>query len=214
MSSGTLFRLSGLAVVVGAMLAAVAYALGEVTGTDHTHPLVATEGLLNIVGVLFILIGLPALYAWQAHRAGRLGLVGFFMSFFGLGMLEVGTGPISTFVAPTLAERPETQAIVAQGDLMGTSTAATVYFLVAMAGANLGLLLFGVATFIAGVFPRWASGLLIISGPAVFVLDAVVPFGEAIAIGMGMFGLAACGAVLARGTSSPGRPVEVAAQAS
>ena len=214
MSSGMLFRLSGLAVVVGAVLTAVAYALGEVTGTDHMHPLVTTEGLLNIVGVLFILIGLPALYAQQAHRAGWLGLIGFFMTFFGLAMLEVGTGPISAFIAPTLAERPETQALIAQGDLILNSTAGAIYFLVAMAGANLGVLLFGIATFIAGVFPRWASGLLIISGPAVFALDAVVPFGEAIAIGMGMFGLAVCGAVLARGTSSPGRPVEVAAQAS
>lgn len=211
MSSRTLFRLSGFAVVVGAALTAVAYALGEVTGTDRMHPLVTTEGSLQIIGVLFILIGLPALYARQADRAGWLGLISFFMAFFGLGMLEVGTGPISAFVAPALAERPETQAILAQGDLIFTSAAGAIYFLVAMVGANLGLLLFGIATFIAGVFPRWASGLLIISGPAVFTLDAVVPFGEAIGIGMGMFGLAACGAVLAHGTSAPGRPVEVAA---
>lgn len=40
MSSKMLFRLGGIAVIIGAALEAVAYALGEVTGRDPAHPLV------------------------------------------------------------------------------------------------------------------------------------------------------------------------------
>jgi hypothetical protein len=36
---------------------------------------------------------------------------------------------------------------------------------------GIGLILFGVATFIAGVYPRWASALLVISIPVTMFLD-------------------------------------------
>jgi hypothetical protein len=50
-----------------------------------------------------------------------------------------------------------------------------LYWLAGFAGYMLGGLLFGIATFRAGVLPRWAAGLLAVAGPLGPVAVALLP---------------------------------------
>jgi hypothetical protein len=115
------------------------------------------------------------MYAWQAEKAGRLGLVGFIVSYVGLMVLEVGTGLLYAFIPPMLASNPATQFLVNQpkgGGFEGQMGAAfLVFFLIGLLGSNIGGLLYGIATWRARVFPRTAA-ILIFGGVIVgFVLS-------------------------------------------
>jgi hypothetical protein len=84
----TLYRLSGLAVLIGMTIMGIASVLYSRAGgvALYLDPLVPADDLAKLFGSLIFLIGLPGLYAFQAARAGRLGLAGFVLSFFGLAM--------------------------------------------------------------------------------------------------------------------------------
>lgn len=206
MSLKTLYRLSGVALVAGALMFAVGYLLtphGE--GLDaYASPLYVPGGVLTLVGALLALIGLPGMYAWQAHKAGKLGLISFAMTFLGLAVLEVSTGSVFTFVAPVLAANPETQELVAQPGALDQALgpAFLAYMAPGLLGLNLGILLLGIATFRAGVFPRGAAIILIVGAPATFVLGGLLGrFGENVAVAATMLGFVWCGYALLRGTS-------------
>src|SRR5258708_4952025 len=88
MSSGTLYRSSGVALLVGALLAIIGNVLSSVLfpGNDphqYVSALWLPVMLLSFVGSLLLLIGLPAISARQATRAGWLGLIGFVLTFIG-----------------------------------------------------------------------------------------------------------------------------------
>lgn len=89
----TLYRLSGLAVMAGMTVDGLASFFYSRAGgvALYLDPLVPVDDLAKLFGSLLFLIGLPGLYAFQATRAGRLGLAGFTLSFFGLALLEVST---------------------------------------------------------------------------------------------------------------------------
>src|SRR5258708_35925757 len=91
MSSGPLYRSSGVALVVGALLAIIGNVLSSVLfpGNDphqYVSALWLPVMLLSFVGSLLLLIGLPAISARQATRAGWLGLIGFVLTFIGGGL--------------------------------------------------------------------------------------------------------------------------------
>ena len=113
MSSTTLFRLSGLALILGALLSVVSVLFtGDATGMDqYNNPLFLPARLGQIVGGLLILIGLPGLYVRQAERAGKLGFAGFVMTFLGIAA-HWNVQPILSFVSSELAARPETQSLI------------------------------------------------------------------------------------------------------
>ena len=130
---------------------------------------------------LFGLIGLTGLYARQANEAGWLGLAGFllFGLFFALTLPFVFA---QAFILPHLATtapafvqswlgiiNPESPVEMNLGALP------VLYRLAGFAGYMLGGLLFGIATFRAGVLPRWAAGLLAVSGPLGPVAVALLP---------------------------------------
>jgi hypothetical protein len=81
MSTTTSYRLSGIALIVGAVFSAVGYILSAFSnGTDLQSlisPLSMTFSLLTIIGSLLVLLGLPGVYTRQAKQAGILGLLGF-----------------------------------------------------------------------------------------------------------------------------------------
>ena len=60
------------------------------------------------------------------------------------------------------------------GGPMNLGAFATVYSLVPVVYL-LGLLLFGIATFRAGILPRWAAGLLAFSGPLAIIMVKLLP---------------------------------------
>ncbi len=167
MSRTTLYRLSGSALFFGALLSALGYLLKPVVGKTldfYFSPLYLPSTLLTFVGAIFLLMGLPGMYAWQSEKAGKLGLVGFIVSYVGLMVLEVGTGLLYAFIPPLLASNPATQFLVNQpkgGGFEGQMGAAfLVFFLIGLLGSNIGGLLYGIATWRAHVFPRPAAILI------------------------------------------------------
>src|SRR5947209_13111314 len=88
-------RLSGMALLIGGLLTLVfATILGMLKNANYPNMYTHLQSpglqspwwlLLNLMGILGsvqILIGLPAVYAYQAKRVGRLGLVGLVLIFF------------------------------------------------------------------------------------------------------------------------------------
>jgi hypothetical protein len=120
--------------------------------------------LLSIVLLPWALVGI---YERQSRSAGTFGLWAFAVVFLGAA-LTVGNVWAEVFVWPTLAQ-------VAPNTMSGSVTDMSSYL---VAGLNvsfplfgIGLILFGVATLRAGVYPRWASVLLIVSIPVTVFLD-------------------------------------------
>jgi len=120
--------------------------------------------LLSLVLLPWALIGI---YGRQSREAGTFGLLAFALAFLG-ATLTVGNVWAEVFVWPTLAQ-------AAPGMMSGSVADMSSYL---VAGLNvsfplfgLGLILFGVATFRAGVYPRWAAVLLILSIPVTMFLD-------------------------------------------
>ena len=120
--------------------------------------------LLSLVLLPWALIGI---YGRQSREAGTFGLWAFALAFLG-ATLTVGNAWAEVFVWPTLAQ-------AAPGMMSGSVTDMSSYL---VAGLNvsfplfgLGLILFGAAAFRAGVYPRWAAVLLIVSIPVTMFLD-------------------------------------------
>ena len=120
---------------------------------------------LGIAMGLCGLLGLAGLYARQVEKVGWLGLVGYllFSLFYALTLVFQF---IEALISPLLAtESPrfvEGLLGIASGHATGMNMGALpmVYMFTGIAGYLLGGLLFGIATFRAGVLPRWAAGLL------------------------------------------------------
>jgi len=134
---------------------------------------------LSMAMDLLALLGLTGLYARQAGKAGRLGLAGYLL--FGLfwavsvafHFTEAVIEPALVAVAPKFVAGAV--AMVSGGPSeVSLGTLPVIYNLVGLAGYLLGGLLFGIATFRAGVLPRWAGGLLAF-GAAVTVLGGLIP---------------------------------------
>jgi hypothetical protein len=126
----------------------------------------------------FGLFGMAGLYARQAEKTGWLGLAGFLL-FSAWMTLVSGFSFVEAFILPKLAT--ESPAFV-EGFLgVVTGVPSTIDFgilptLWTISGPMyiLGPMLFGIATFRAGILPRWAGALLALN--IVFVpLGAVVP---------------------------------------
>lgn len=183
MSSSNLYRLSGLALILGSLIMSVSS--GFRTASDGGG---SVWWLLTMIGGVFTLLGLPAAYAHQAHRAGKLGLVGFILTFVGIATLEVGSAVLTT---PQWAQ---------------IGTGFTIVFAAGMIGLNIGLILFGIATFRARVYPRWAGLMMIVGVPAIYILGSL-PGVNAKPEVIIFLGLAWCGWVLMRGSKPSMLPV-------
>ncbi|MDQ3507651.1 MAG: hypothetical protein M3494_06515 [Actinomycetota bacterium] len=172
MNASDLIRRGGLAAVAGAALFLVAdlWTLVEefvIGGSEKFSEQAATTSwtfvsAMFLAGGILILLGLVALYARQAEAAGVLGVVGFLLAFVLMAMV-VGAMWTFAFVAPTAA-------IEAPAFLDNESPAGplNIGFAITFMGFPLGWLIFGIATFRAGVFPRLAGGLLAVGALVTF----------------------------------------------
>jgi hypothetical protein len=122
---------------------------------------------LRLLSIVLLVWGLIGVYGRQSRAAGTFGLWAFVVVFLGTA-LTVGNVWAEVFVWPTLTE-------VDPNTISGTITGASPYL---VAGLNvsfplfgIGLILFGAATLRAGVYPRWAPVLLIVSIPVTMFLD-------------------------------------------
>jgi len=124
------------------------------------------------------ILGMAGLYARQAEKSGWLGLAGFLLFSLWFAFI-LGFSFVETFILPQLAtEAPK----YVEGFLgMFTSTPSemnlgalpTIWTLTAPLYI-LGGLLFGIATFRAGILPRWA-GVLLVIGTALAPVAGLLP---------------------------------------
>ena len=180
MSTTTLTRLSGLALMAAFALALAGGILHPVIGGDShaapslAQPLFPTAHLLVFLGEICLLFGLPGLYATIAPKTGLLGLLGFLLYFFANATLASFVTAYEAFVVPVLAADPATSALVAPGGTIPSSAPFAVLQGVGGLVYMLGLVLLGIAVFRSGVMPRW-TGALMAASP-IFLL---VPVPEA-----------------------------------
>jgi hypothetical protein len=143
---------------------------------------------------LFGLLGLTGLYARQVEKTGWMGLAGYLLLtvFYAIQMcivfMEPLVLPLLVTVAPTFVESALGMASGAGGP-MNLGALAVIYQIVSVLYL-LGLILFGIAIFRAGILSRWAAVLLVASGPLAVILKlfghpidrwAAVPMGIALA---------------------------------
>jgi hypothetical protein len=144
----------------GALLIAGAVLLGTAIFTISLKPVMSQVlspgvSLLLLLSSILLLVALPAMYARQANAAGWVGLVGH-------GLLQAGTVLLVVVAAAPLI-------YPALKPVPGESAVA---FVLGVA-LTLGLLLTGIATIRADVFPRWA-GILLLAATAGFFFDFFV----------------------------------------
>jgi len=165
MSERTLYRLAGLAGLIGGALIVLSVARrgGVLPENALTHALAPPAGAL-------LLLTLTALYLRQRDRAGRLGLAGFVLNHLGLS----GLFAIEFLTHAVLRYQDE-----ATSDQL-VSGPARPYFLVVALTFLAGVLIFGAASWRAGVLPRGAIVLYVL-GLSAAALRAAVP--EAVYLG-------------------------------
>jgi hypothetical protein len=160
MSTTTSYRLSGIALLIGAVLSAVGYILSAFSnGTDLQSlisPLIMTQSLLVILGSMLVLLGLPGMYTRQAKRAGILGLLGFLFVWY----VTLFQGILISFTTVTFIPMLATHQVAPQLILTPPPTW-TPFTIASMVSQVLGILLLAIATLRAKVFPRWIGWLLI-----------------------------------------------------
>jgi cellulose synthase/poly-beta-1,6-N-acetylglucosamine synthase-like glycosyltransferase len=179
MTTATLMRLAGLS----AMLAGLCFIVMGVFHPVNVPSSVATSTWVNVhIFATFLgffgIFGLTGLYARQVEESGWLGLAGFilFSIWFGLIMPFCF---VEAFILPRLAT--ESPAFVAGllGMFTGMPSKVDLGILPMLWNISgplyiFGPLLFGIATFRAGVLPRWAGALLVL-GAVLVPVGAVVP---------------------------------------
>src|ERR671921_1400941 len=122
---------------------------------------------LRLLSIVLLVWGLIGIYERQSREAGTFGLWTFVVAFLG-AVLTVGNVWAEVFVWPTLTQvAPNTMS----GSIMDTPSYLVAGLNVSFPLFGLGLILFGVATLWASVYPRWASVLLIASIPVTMFLD-------------------------------------------
>ncbi len=185
MSSTTLFRLSGLALLIALPLLILGFVLHPPSEqvVDVLKPLYGPAHLIELVSWIFVLLGLPGFYARQAGRAGKLGLVGFVLSMLAAAY-HLYLLLYEAYATPFLAQNAATQALIGpDGPLAHGAAGAMGMFGIATFALVLAWPLFGIATVRAAVFPRWSGWLQIVCVPVFFLgmlfmsPDEPAPFG-------------------------------------
>jgi hypothetical protein len=166
MNSRILTRASGIAAMAAGMLFIVIQTIHPLDVLSSvTTARWAIVHYLGFAMCLLGLIGVTGIYARQVGEVGWLGLIGYLLLslFYALTMafqfVEAFVSPLLATVAPTFVEG---FLGIPSGHASEISLGAlpTLYMLTGFVGYVLGGLLFGIATFRAGILPRWAGGLL------------------------------------------------------
>ncbi len=163
-----LIRLAG----VSALIAGTCYVLVGIFHPANLAPSVTTARweivhLLACAMCFFGVLGLAGLYARQALKAGWLGLIGYILLSLWMVMIA-GFSFVEAFILPQVANGLPALGQAWMGMFNGPSgqldlgVLPTIWTLTAPIYI-LGGLLFGIATFRAGILPRWAGALLALS---------------------------------------------------
>lgn len=172
MKSSTIFQLGGAAILAAAVLYGIGNLIYFLTGQPNAPT--ATGVWINFVGDTLLVLGLGALYARQAQRAGVLGLVGYVLpvaaTMFFIGSYAVTLGVTAgAFTNEQIAQVPAYSLL--------TPIMPWLWMV--------GLILLGISIYRAGVFPKYAGALLAVvaiiqqlTGVAAFIIPifAVLSF--------------------------------------
>ncbi|HEY8600834.1 MAG TPA: hypothetical protein VIL85_20525 [Thermomicrobiales bacterium] len=169
MTPQKLYRLSGFGLIGGGVLFAIGNLLHPLQHNveAYAYPTWTAAHILFSLGAALMAISLAGFFAWQAQRAGWLGLIGYIMTGLGLVYLPIG-GYFEAFIAPTVGA-DLVAAIQAQSGAQD-GIAGLVYLL--------GHVILGIATVRARVFPRPASLVLLLG---IITLVIAAPFTSKIA---------------------------------
>ncbi len=165
MSSTTLYRLSGISLLIGSLLLIIGDIPDFFTGNDQTSVIFTASALIRLIGAMLIALGLPGMYARFAERVGVLGLIGFTGTFFFI-LMAIASETIVAFIFPVL---------VAHGLLNGGPPPLGL-LIISLADALLALVggvLLGIAIIRAAISPRWA-GVVLIVGSLPFALGSAL----------------------------------------
>ena len=124
------------------------------------------------------LLGMAGLYARQAAKSGWLGLAGYLLFSLGFAFI-LGFSFVETLILPRLASELPKFVAGFLGMFTGAATEINLGVLPTLWTLTaplymLGGLLFGIATFRAGILPRW-SGVLLAAGTALAPVAALLP---------------------------------------
>jgi hypothetical protein len=154
MSSRMLYRLSGISLLVGSVLAVIGAILGLLNG-DPTSTMTVAGAVVGFVGGALILLGLPGMYARQAQRAGILGLIGTTLMIVYILVLGTFGNALNALVLPFIATH-------APSLLKSDLPAVDLFFMLGGLLGVVGGILLGIAIMRAAVLPRWAGLLLMV----------------------------------------------------
>jgi len=148
---------------------------------------------LSIVMDMLGMLGIAGIYARQVEKSGWLGLAGYLL-FSLFWALSLAFHFIEAFIEPVVANvAPKFVAgllgmVTSVPSEMNLGALPAVYMLAGIAGYVLGGVLFGIATFRAGILPRWAGGLLALGAILPLLLASVVhhPFDRLFAVPVGL----------------------------
>jgi len=178
-TAATLMHLAGLSAMAAGLCCIVIGMFHPVNVPSS----VATTTWVNVHIIatamgFFGLFGMAGLYARQAEKSGWLGLAGFALFSIWLALM-MPFSFLEAFILPKLAT--ESPAFVAGflGMFSGSPSEIDLGILPTLWNLSgpmyiFGPLLFGIATFRARVFPRWAGGLLVL-GAVLVPVGALVP---------------------------------------
>ena len=166
MTTKNMIRWSGFAFILAGVLMVLATIIHPSTETPQSilmeeGRLITAHWLYTFYSV-FVLLGLPGVYALHSREMGRTGLAGFLLLFFGTIFYAVSSD--YGFNAPVLARMAPQ-----------TLDAINAYLPVAIMDALMvlcmfpGFILFGIAMHRSLAFPRW-SGLLVALGWPLFII--------------------------------------------
>jgi hypothetical protein len=190
MSSTQLFRLSGISLLLGAVVSVVAGILTFFVDTSYTaslstfrSPLWSTYYSLFFVALALILLGLPALYLRQAgRRGGVLGLVGVFLIVLGNFLLMAMIGYFVSILPLLAAKAPQVINAAFESGFGIFPLGGTAFGLI-------GLILLGIAVIRARVFPPFV-GILLIASVVLSLVAFFLQSGDLLAAIIGLLGTA------------------------
>jgi hypothetical protein len=143
MSTATLYSLSAIAGVVAGICIILGALLNDLLKTQRGT-------IFNFLGALIGLFGITGFYLWQRTEFGAFGLVAYVLAFIGFALIAC-IDYMGAFIAPTEEEIASLQ----KSSAMMVAMVSGLIFLV-------GEILFGIATFRAGILPKIATVLFMI----------------------------------------------------
>jgi hypothetical protein len=194
-TASSLIRWAGLSAVVAGLIFAGIQPIHppDVLASVNTTAWAIITPIKTVMALL-LLLGITGIYARQVEKIGWLGLAGF-LAFSLCWSLELAFIFAEAFIIPPLASAApqfvEGFFGIVNGSPVEMNLGAlpTIYKLMSLLYL-LGGLLFGIATYRAGILPRWAGGLLAVTAlltplaamlPHAIQRFAAVPVGVAVA---------------------------------